>query len=696
MKKATPNAAPNHPPDASQSPRESAVASAKGFDVSDFVLAVALFGVALLLYLVTLAPTVTFVDSGELAAAIVTNGVSHPSGSPLYLILGSWAVAIPIKTLIWRLNAFSALCAAGAVLFTFLYFRQHPPAPVAAPQNKAGNKSKKKKSEAVSKPIQLPRSLLFGAVAAALAFMTNRALWSTATVTEVYALHALLMALIAWLLGLHVFEIGKNPGNPRLRFLGMAAFVSGLGVSNYPPFGLVAPAILAVLWKVEGRAFLFKWRRNLVMAVCVAAGLLPYALLPIRAAADPLLNWGNPSNWERFWKHISAQQYSVFLGSPRLTALPDALKLWSTQWPVGILLLIVPGLFFFRKHRPAAFLFTVVLGAANLLYVLCYDITDVSSAPSDYYVYLLPLCWCSALWIGAGLCWILQLEIVARFGKTAAVAAAIVPLICVPLHWKEMDRSRYTYADDFARSILESVAPNAVILSPDWTFVSPSMYLQFGEKVRTDVLVLDGELLRRSWYFPFLRKRNPGLYSSCKPAIDAFLQELAKYEEGKTYDGNLITEKYVAMLNGLLHEGANSGHPPYILLNLQAKEADAESYTSMERQLHRPPYFTTGVAPQAIGNGFQWAPESVAFRLYDDNLVHSLPGVQIPSRPFDLSKPYDNVTYGVIARYADFWRYRGDYHRAAGDCSLAADAYRKSLSISVEPEAEAGLAACAK
>src|SRR5215203_3471774 len=86
-----------------------------------------LFVAALTLYLLTLAPVVTFVDSGELAAAIATSGVSHPSGSPLYLLFGALIKAIPGGSLIWKLNAFSAICAALCVGVTAIYMAQKEP-----------------------------------------------------------------------------------------------------------------------------------------------------------------------------------------------------------------------------------------------------------------------------------------------------------------------------------------------------------------------------------------------------------------------------------------------------------------------------------------------------------------------------------------------------------------------------------------
>ena len=661
-------------------------------------LACAMFALSLVLYFWTLAPVVTFVDSGELAAAVATNGVSHPSGSPLYSILGSVVKLLPGGTLIWKLNAFSAFCAALCVAITSHYLSLPAPVTIVAKDKRKEQGKKRKKNEVVPpvavQAVPSSSGSLILASAGSLALLSNRALWGAATVTEVYALHALLLVLMAFLIALHCREVRKDPQTASLRYLAAAGVVAGLGASNYPPFGIVGPAVIAVLWRVEGPEFWSRWRRNLIVLAFLAAGLLPYIFLPLRAASDPLLNWGNPFNWENFWNHITAKQYSIFLGAPRLAVLPDALRLWWRQWPPAVWLLIVPGFFALRRLRPDAFVFSSVLGLTNIVYVLSYDIQDVSSAPSDYYVYLLPLCWCSALWIGAGAAWIAGLFQNHRLQTAAAVALALYPAVSLPLSWSEMDRSDYTYADDFARGILTSLAPRAFVLCPDWTFVSPAMYLQHGEHFREDVTVVDGELLRRTWYFPYLKKRSPDLYSLTEYEITAFLKEVEKYEKGLPYDGNVITEKYVAMLNGLLVNANASGHPAYILLNLQARESDPTSYRAMEQQLGRPPYMSSGVQANLIGGNFQWVPETPAFRLYADSLPHPLPEVAIPIRPIDPARTYDNVTRGVIDRYADFWRYRGDYLRTAGDCKSATDAYRKSLTIAPSAEAESGLATC--
>jgi hypothetical protein len=653
---------------------------------------VLLFVIALSFYLFTLAPVVTFVDSGELAAVVGTRGVSHPTGSPLYSLLGSFVATIPIGTLIQRLNAFSALCAAISVVFTYLLFLEI--CKIISPKKKIRTKDKKKLKAVEPILLEWPWP---GATAAALAWMTNRALWNTATVTEVYALHAMLISIFCFCLVAYT----KNTEPASRKYLAFACVTAGLGFSNYPPIGILAVAALFYLYRK--RSMGLKLRNNLWMLGLIAGGLLPYALLPIRANSDPLLNWGNPCNWERFWNHVSGAQYKIFLGKPNLSQLPEAFSLWWDQWPVAIWFLILPGIVFLFWSRRDEFYFTLLVGIANIFYVLSYDILDVSSAPTDYYSSLLPLCWASAIWIGAG-----TQAIVEMLRSRAAtrpylvrtisiVLLAIIPTTTALAFWPQSNRRDYVYADDFARSVLLSLPQDAFLLTNDWAFVSPSLYLQHVENVRPDVIVLDSELLRRSWYFKYLRKRAPWLERATAPQIGAFITELLKYERGEPYDGNLITQKYVGMLNSFISTALNQNHPPHILLNLEAKEAEPKNYREWELTLGRPPFVTSGVIPNEIGKGYQWVPDTLAFRLYNDNEFRVLTTINIPPRPIDQDRKYDAVTRGIFTRYAEFWRWRGDYSRFHQRCNEALTNYERANKIIDNlPEVTEGISECAR
>jgi hypothetical protein len=89
---------------------------------------------ALLVFVRTLAPTVTADDSGELIAAAWHFGIPHPPGYPLWTMLcGGFVHLLQIGSVAWRANLFSAMCCAAASAVVYGAIRELPISrPVAA------------------------------------------------------------------------------------------------------------------------------------------------------------------------------------------------------------------------------------------------------------------------------------------------------------------------------------------------------------------------------------------------------------------------------------------------------------------------------------------------------------------------------------------------------------------------------------
>ncbi|TAN57710.1 DUF2723 domain-containing protein, partial [Patescibacteria group bacterium] len=76
----------------------------------DRLLAVIVFCVSFTVYLMTLAPTIYIEDAAEFAAAVPILGITHPSGFPLYMLLGKlFTILVPIGNMAFRVNLFSAI-----------------------------------------------------------------------------------------------------------------------------------------------------------------------------------------------------------------------------------------------------------------------------------------------------------------------------------------------------------------------------------------------------------------------------------------------------------------------------------------------------------------------------------------------------------------------------------------------------------
>ena len=78
-----------------------------------------LFLLTFLVYLKTLAPGVFGFDSAELATGVYTQGIVHPPGYPLYLLIGKLFTLLPVRDVAYRLNLMSAFFASLAAVILY-------------------------------------------------------------------------------------------------------------------------------------------------------------------------------------------------------------------------------------------------------------------------------------------------------------------------------------------------------------------------------------------------------------------------------------------------------------------------------------------------------------------------------------------------------------------------------------------------
>lgn len=330
---------------------------------------------ALLLYGWSAAPGIVsfYDDSLELQLVAPTFAIAHPTGYPLYTILGGlWTRLLPVGTWAGRMNLWSSLAAAGAVALLFVVTRRL----ASGPQERGG---------------------AWAGLAAALAFGLGPVWWSQATVAEVYALHNLLVAaLLAVLLG-----INRSQGAAQTRRMVIASLLLGLGLAHHRTIVLLIPGLaLYVLWSAPAL-----WRPQRawwLRLVALLAPLLLYLYLPLRAAQGAVdLSGDYVNTWSGFWHHVLARRYTVFFADNPLTA-----TLTPSEWPAhfrsqlgwGGLLLAALGLLRLvdRQGRPArAWVAVLLVLLTNLGFTLAYRVSDPE-------VFLLPVLLCLAIFVGGG------------------------------------------------------------------------------------------------------------------------------------------------------------------------------------------------------------------------------------------------------------------------------------------------------
>jgi hypothetical protein len=405
--------------------------------VGDGLVAVGLFTASLALYVWTLAPSVAtlFDDSLEFPLVSYRLAIAHPTGYPLYTLLGKLVTLGPQNTA-WSVNLLSAVAGALTVTLVYLIARQ------------------------------LTRRRL-PALLGAVALAVSPVFWSQAVVAEVYTLSGALMAAVLWLAlrwsrrplvpvepfsllrvaprergglfmpgegiwlrlpppvrkvtrGLHSLYRRFLPAvSPKRRLrlhpgIYALAALFGLGLTHHRTLVLLAPALLIFVVLVErrvlSRAALLGpehpdrpgWLRLagrpvVLLALSFLTPLLLYLYLPLRGHVGSL-DGTYENTWSGFWRWVTASGYSVFFGENPLARDLDAAfyaeLFWRQFGPMGMALAVVGLLGLLR--RPKALILT---GLAFLTYVafgLVYRVPDVE-------VFFVPAFLITAVWIGVGL-----------------------------------------------------------------------------------------------------------------------------------------------------------------------------------------------------------------------------------------------------------------------------------------------------
>lgn len=590
---------------------------------SKLAVAVGVGIISFVMYCITLAPSVTFIDSGELAAVASTLGIAHPTGYPLFTLLGWVFSQLPIGgEEIIRLNLMAALfCAIGVALFYLLL--------QFVLDTIAGNLKHADK-------VLVPRARVVAGVGGSLLLAFSETYWSTALSIEVYSLHLLFLPAVTL-----VFIracLGERDGEPvSIRTWFLFAFLLGLSFTNHMTTILLAPGFL-YLYFVSQKFSGASLRRLLIMFIPFILGLSMYLYLLVRASQSPLLNWGDTETLEKFLWHWTGKQYRVWIFSST-EAAGRQLKYFLETLPaefayVGIPLALAGIVSLTRLHRTLG-VTILLLFAGCVAYSINYDIHDIDS-------YFLLAYMCMAIWIGIGL-FVAILWIEGRLSGAGYFLAIGCMVASFSMNYGKVDESDNYLVHDYTMNMFSSLKPDALILSYQWDYwLSASYYYQFVRGVRPDVAVVDKELLRRSWYFKEMENRIPWLIDGSRKEVKEFQVELSKFELGIPYNPAIIQSRFVRMIGSFLEN--NYGK--------------------------RPIYVTYEIEPEFTA-GFQRIPEGLAFRLEPDTLFHPSEKPVFQYRPLKRS---GRLEERIPWLYSQAWKARASYYYRGGRMAEAEEA----------------------
>ena len=236
----------------------------------------ALLGLIGLLYLLRLYPHLWWGDEPELLTAAWCDGVAHPTGYPLYLLLQKAFFLIPLGSAAWKGHLFSSvtiLVGVGFLLRLVEFTEQGRPR-------------------------------AFGWRAGILILSLAPLLRKQGMVAEVYGLSFLFLALL-------IFLAARFALDPRHSRLMMIAIIAGLAFGHHRLIGFMLPGLALFLVASLKESRLGMSSILVALITFLIATFLPYTLLWWRAQGSPPLNWEDPSTLTNLWRIFSGAQFRL-------------------------------------------------------------------------------------------------------------------------------------------------------------------------------------------------------------------------------------------------------------------------------------------------------------------------------------------------------------------------------------------------
>ena len=511
---------------------------------------------AFIFYLTTIAPSVIQIDTGELAAVQTTLGIAHPTGYPLFTILGYIFSFLPLPfSKIFQLNLLAAIyCAIAVSIITYTSklildnlssFQYNKTAKVKSKKKKGSDKIQTQIINSVFEVSEIIK--IIAAVFSGLFLALSRTFWFQSTSVEVYSLHLLLITLIILSL-IKAFLLADNTKSISRYWL-IFAITLALGFTNHMTTLLIIPGVAYLYFTQNGfKARSFK-QIIFMFLIFFPILILFYSYLPIRASQSPGLNWGNPIEWERIIRHISGQQYQVWLFSSTEAAAKQFnyfIGNLPKEFSLTLVIVFIGMIVSFLKVRKF-FIFNIIVFISTVLYSINYDINDIDSYFLLAYISL-------SFFAVFG---ILQIILFALKNKIKIAIPILLLILLLGIQYYSSyetvnQRNNYVY-QDYTKALLNSVPKNSIVFSYQWDyFISASYYFQMVENYRKDVTIIDKELLRRSWYYNQLSTNHPRLLTGVKSEISQFIEALKPFEREEQFNSNLLENLFRRIMTGLV------------------------------------------------------------------------------------------------------------------------------------------------
>lgn len=693
---------------------------------SEVVLASILFVISFVIYFITMAPTVSFWDTGEFIATSHIMGIPHPPGSPLFLLLGKIFSLIPIShDIAYRVNLLSVISSSLTISVLFLINNQV--------LDRIGCKNIIEK---------------FGSsFIASLTFAFSHSHWFNSVETEVYALSGLFTALVVYL---SFLLTRKGRTNNQNRYIIFIIYLMGLATGLHLLNLLTIPFLIMMIYfsrnqdaklkqifnitllsiviffffqnfVVRGVPFLvsfagysgmffllfslcvltyyFLKKKNILWAalfsgiLLILIGYSSYSTIIIRSIQNPAIDENNPETITSLISYLNRDQYGEMNILPRkFDDIPSSVEVsglplngqefsfeqkiqyafynvpnqleffWNYQikkmyiryflwqfagkgdstdplvssmgansnedgvnWiqfglPLGLLFGLLGIYFHFRRNKldaTAVMILFLMTGVAITIYL---NQENPQARERDYSYVASFMTF--AIWISVGISAFIELikkffisknEISVFRNIFLFLLLLIIPMRMLIANFDEHNRKGNYIAWDMAYNILQTCDENAILFTNGDNDTFPLWYLQFVEKIRTDVTIVNLSLLNTPWYIEQLKREN-----SKKQFIQMSDTEIQKIDF-------MRWEKKLIEVNVPKDENNPSGRiewelaPTYLNAALRVQDLMVLRIIN-DNDWQRPIYFAVTVSPTSLLNLDDYLQmEGLAYRLMNNN-----------------------------------------------------------------------------
>jgi Protein O-mannosyl-transferase TMEM260-like len=458
------------------------------------------FLIPFLIYLTSLPPGVTWGDSPELANSAITLGVAHPSGYPLFIIIGKLFSLLPFSSPAFGINLMSAFLEAGAVVWIFLIIRR---------VSKNG----------------------WTSLAAVILFSLTYTFWMHGRIIEVYALNNFLIGAILYFMFRWIEE-------RKIKDLYMMSIFFGLGFTNHLTIVLFFPAVLFMFITTDPK-IIFKPKPMGIMIGIIFLFQILYLYIPWRAAVSggETMVWNNPDSWKKFIYHVTGNEYSVFRkGSSLIQGITRFSGSFNREFtPLGVILVFLGAVELLATNWRFGGLLLLYF-ASLVIYNSTYVVQDIGS------YYMAPYM-AAAIALGIGASWLQRVRTgKGRFSQyTGFVIPLAITFTAYGLYGKNWDlKYKDNLADSFASQAFKAL-PEKSIFMTDIDGPSFAMWYQaysIHPKKRGKAIVTKGMFSDKGkkWYRDFLKKRHPSINWPTEQGKfgNHIIQKLVKNNYGKT------------------------------------------------------------------------------------------------------------------------------------------------------------------